>query len=72
MTRAYDGLMNAERCPTCQGLLPAAKTCANEACGATFYRGDGGRADAIYCKRSCAQAQASRNYRRRKHQREGQ
>lgn len=67
MTRAYDGHM--ERCPTCQAPLPPAKTCANETCGATFYRGEGGRSDAIYCKRSCAVAQASRNYRRRERKR---
>lgn len=54
-----------ERCPTCHGPVPPLKVCANETCRAEFYRSEGGRADAIYCKRSCAKAQAQRAYLRR-------
>jgi len=62
---SYTAGMARERCPTCLGLLPALKVCANEACGAAFYRSEGGRADAIFCTRRCAQAQYQRNRRRR-------
>jgi hypothetical protein len=58
--------MQHERCPICQAVLPLAKTCGNEMCGKTFYRSEGGRSDALYCSRPCAQAQSSRTYRRRK------
>lgn len=57
--------MKRERCPTCQGILPPAKTCANETCGKTFYRGEGGRADARFCTKLCGNAQHVREFRRR-------
>ena len=37
--------------------------CGNVACCKTFRRSAGGRADAKYCSRACAQAQAARDYR---------
>lgn len=54
-----------DRCPTCRGLVPPLKTCANEACRAEFYRSEGGRSDALYCSRRCAVAHATRAYRLR-------
>jgi hypothetical protein len=55
-----------ERCPECGAPdPPPVKTCANETCDRTFRRSEGGRADAIYCRRSCAKAQAMREFRRR-------
>jgi hypothetical protein len=57
--------MKRERCPTCRAVLPEPKTCANEKCGATFYRSEGGRADARFCSKRCATAQHVREFRRR-------
>lgn len=54
-----------DRCPACRALLPPLKTCASETCSVQFYRTEAGRADAIYCSRRCANAQAQREYRRR-------
>lgn len=55
-----------ERCPECGAPdPPPVKTCASETCDRAFRRSEGGRADAIYCSRRCAKAQAQRQFRRR-------
>jgi hypothetical protein len=54
----------ADRCPECgTPNPPPEKVCGNVACCKTFRRSEGGRADAKYCSRACAQAQAARDYR---------
>jgi hypothetical protein len=53
----------SESCPECGAPRPAEKTCANITCRKQYRRSDAGRADAKYCSRSCAQAQAARNFR---------
>jgi hypothetical protein len=55
--------MDHERCPTCRAVLPPAKTCANEACGKTFYRGENGRTGGAYCTKKCADAARIRRWR---------
>lgn len=53
-------------CPTCGAPdWPPEKICASETCGVMFRRSEAGRADAIYCSRKCAHAEAARQYRRR-------
>jgi hypothetical protein len=56
-----------DRCPHCRAPLPGAKTCARPACGAEFYRGEGGRTDAVYCSARCAAAERKRRQRERAH-----
>jgi hypothetical protein len=59
-------MVGRERCPECGAPNPPpVKTCASETCDRQYRRSQGGRADAIYCSRLCAQAQAQRQYRRR-------
>jgi hypothetical protein len=53
----------SEACPECGALRPPEKTCANITCRKVYRRSDAGRADARYCSRACAQAQAARNFR---------
>jgi len=57
--------MKADRCPHCRGVLPEAKTCADETCRRTFYRGEGGRTDAMFCTERCAARTRMRRMRQR-------
>lgn len=54
-----------DRCPTCRARLPEPKTCARPACGKTFYRSEGGRSDASYCTKRCADADRKARQRER-------
>lgn len=54
-----------DRCPTCRARLPELKTCARPSCGNTFYRSEGGRTDAIYCSKRCADADRKARERKR-------
>jgi hypothetical protein len=54
----------SETCPECGAPNPPpVKTCANLTCRKQYRRSEAGRADAKYCSRACAQAQAARNFR---------
>ena len=57
--------MKRERCPTCRAVLPPPKTCANEACGKTFYRSENGSLGTAYCSTKCANAARTRKWRAR-------
>lgn len=59
----YCRSMNHERCPTCKSVLPPAKTCANRACGKTFYRSENGSLGTAYCSKKCADATRVRRWR---------